>query len=111
MPPPQACAVGTKHVPALLPAPQNAWLVSMPAPFGPVFAQDWVLHELELSQSWQRAVPAVELLPVHLPLVPQVLATVTTHIPEGSVWPAATAVQVPAAPPGGLHVSQAPLQA
>jgi len=102
--------VGTKHVPALLPAPQNAWLVSMPAPFVPVLVHDWAWHEFELSQSWQRAVPAALLLPVHLPLVPQLLGVVITHIPDGSDWLAATAVHVPAAPPGGLQVSHTPLQ-
>jgi len=55
-------------------------------------------------------VPGFELSPVHLPFVPQVLETVTAHIAEGSVWPAVTAVHVPAAPPGGLHVSQTPSQ-
>jgi len=94
----------------LAPAPQNAWLVSMPAPFGPVFVQDCAWQLFELSQSWQRSVPAALLSPVHLPFVPQLLGVVATHIPEGSVWPAATAVQVPAAPPGGLQVSQTPLQ-
>lgn len=82
----------------------------MPAPMGPVLAHDWLWQLFELSQSWQRAVPAAVLLPVHLPFVPQLFAAVTTHIPDGSVWPAATAVHVPAAPPGGLQVSHTPLQ-
>lgn len=69
----------------MLPAPQKAWLVNMPAPFGPVFVHDWLLHEFELSQSWQRAVPGALLSPVHLPFVPQLLGVVATHIPEGSV--------------------------
>jgi hypothetical protein len=110
-PPPQACGVETKHVPALLPAPQKDWLVNMPPPLEAVFAHDWLWQLFELSQSWQRRVPALELSPVHLPFVPQVLGTVVMHISDGSAWPAATAVQVPAAPPGGLQVSQTPSHA
>ena len=83
----------------------------MPAPFVPVFAHDWLWQLFELSQSWQRRVPAFVLSPVQRPFVPQLLESVTGHIAEGSVWPAATAVQVPAAPLGGLQVSQTPSQA
>jgi hypothetical protein len=94
----------------LLPAPQKDCMVSTPEPFGPVFAQDWAWQLFELSQSWHRAVPAALLLPVHLPFVPHELGVVATHMPDGSVWPAPTAVQVPAGPPCGLHVSHTPLQ-
>jgi hypothetical protein len=50
------------------------------------------------------------LFPLHVPSSPQVPGA-ATHIPVGSVAPAWTAVQVPAAPTAGLQVSQTPLQA
>jgi hypothetical protein len=60
-------------------------------------------QEVPLAYFWQA--PAW-----HLPLVPQLAAPMSLHIPDGSTFPVATLVHVPSVP-ASAHDWQAPLHA
>jgi len=89
-------AAGFTQVP--LPSQVEA-AVNVVVPTGQVAAA----HDVPLAYFWQA--PAW-----HLPLVPQLGAPWSLHIPEGSTVPVATLVQAPSVP-ASAHDWQAPVQA
>jgi hypothetical protein len=90
---------------------RDAGLTHLPLPSQVEFAVKVVVpdgqvpsaQEVPLAYFWQAPT-------WHLPLVPQLAAPRSLHIPEGSAFPVATLVQAPSVP-ASAHDWQAPVQA
>src|SRR6185312_2898270 len=86
------------------------WQVPLPSQVRALFCVDIPDGQLEATHTVPAAYFAQAPEPLHTPVVPHEAAPWSLHVACGSLWPAATLVQVPAVLAEALHDLHAPLQ-